>query len=407
MIVGLVLGGICGWALGFLRLPLIVKNDSFWVGLLAGISLFSLVLVVRSSFVRKSVATVSFTKRIWIGGIAIFLVSGGLLVFTLLSRSKHEFKEQLIQKKAEFLQEQALIHAMQQANLGSAMESLFGQIQAEIASNNGKLSSSTIDEVARISQSFEPYAYFQEDSLTTRKFSPERGQLLLFLIASNMDTASFNQTILQTTFAGADLEGAHLSGLNLRGINLMGANLRDAILNEVDLHDSDLRGAILWGAQLRGADLKGIDMRRADVRWAELAEASLRSAHLDGADFSNTLMREVDMEQAKFQFGTMNGAMLYGANLVQTDFLKTSLTRTDFSKANLTWANLQRTDILDVNFEDANLTGVALQEADWLAKLSEWNVAGEQAISDTYIVAKDTAQRFHDVHFLLGHPHDE
>lgn len=401
LIIGLLIGGVIGWALGFLRLPLIEKNDSFWVGLLTGITLACVVLVARSSFVRTSVITVPFSKRVWIGGIAILLVSGGLLTSVFIDITNNVFLEQLMQKKTEQMQELALVNARQQANLGLVMESLFEQIQEEVKTQNGKVSPKTIGEIARISQAFEPYAYFNEDSLSRQKLSPERGQLLLFLISSKMDTASFQQTISKTSFAGADLERAKLVGLDLSGIDLMGANLKDAILNEVDLSESELRGANFWGAQLKRADLSGVDMRRADVRWADLEKAVLSHSNLDGSNFSNALMREVEMVGVKFQFGKLSGATLYNANLLKADFLKTNMVKVDFANAILSMANLQRTDLTDANFDGANLYGVAVQEEDWIEKLTQWQVAGREAISARSVVIKDTARRYHDVHFLL------
>lgn len=401
LIIGLLIGGICGWVLGFLRLPLIEKNDSFWLGLLTGISLASVVLVARSSFVRKSVATVSFSKRVWIGGIAIFLVSGGLLVSMFIDITNDVFLEQLMQKKTEYSHELALVNARQQANLGLVMESLFEQVQEEVNTQNGKLSPKTIGEIARISQAFEPYAYFNEDSLMSQKLSPERGQLLLFLISSKMDTASFQQAISKATFAGADLEGAYLSGLDLSGIDLMGANLKNAMLNKVDLSESDLRGANFWGAQLKRADLSGVDMRRADVRWAELTEASLRYAHLDGADFSNALMQGVDLYDAKFQYGNMSGAMLSGAMLSCGDFELTTMDNIDCSYSNLTMTNLKRVSVQGANFRGAELSGVTIDEENWIEKLKDRQVFGEEEIQANYQIADDSIVRYANSKFIL------
>lgn len=401
LIIGLLIGGICGWALGFLRLPLIEKNDSFWLGLLTGITLASAVLVARSSFVRTSVTTVSFSKRVWIGGIAVFLVSGGLLVSMFIDITNDVFLEQLMQKKTEHLQELALVNARQQANLGLVMESLFEQVQEEVNTQNGKVSPKTIGEIARISQAFEPYAYFNEDSLMSQKLSPERGQLLLFLISCKMDTASFQQAITQATFAGADLEGAKLAGLNLSGIDLMGANLRDAGLNDVDLRDSDLRGANLWGVQMKRADLIGVDMRRADVRWAELEEATLRYALLDGADFSDALMRKVDLYDAKFQYGDLSGAMLSEAFLSCADFELTKMNQIDCSFSDLSMANLKRVEVNEANFRGAELTGITVGEEDWIGKLPERKVAGDDKIRAKYQIANDSIVRYANSKYIL------
>ncbi|MDP5169385.1 MAG: pentapeptide repeat-containing protein, partial [Bacteroidia bacterium] len=108
-----------------------------------------------------------------------------------------------------------------------------------------------------------------------------------------------------------------------------------------------------------------------------------------------------EMEAAKFQFGDIRGAMLHGANLSRADFLKTNMARVDVSMANLRMANLQRADLSEANFQGAELWGVALQEEDWISRLSGWKVAGEKVIRAQYFVTKDTARRYHDVHYLL------
>lgn len=386
LIIGLLLGSILGWALGFLRLPLIVKNDSFWIGLLAGICLSSLVLVIRSSFGRKLVATSTFTKRGWIGGIAIFLVSGGLVAAALIDQANDTFKEQLMQKKTEFDWEQALIQARQQANLGMVMESLFEQVHEDVSTQNGKLSPKTIKEIARISQSFEPYSYFDADSLTKQKLSPERGQLLLFLISSKMDTASFQQAISQATFAGADLEGAKLAGLDLSGIDLRGARLKNAELNGVNLSEADLREGDFWGAHIRQGKLYKADMRRVDLRWAELVEADMKEVYLDGANLSNAVASKVDMRKVIFQWGEMSGIMGDYANYSEADFEKTVMKRANFSGADFTNANLRRTDLEETNLREANLFKVIVAEDDWLEILEASRVLGAQEIQDRYSV---------------------
>ncbi len=53
LLIGLVLGLVIGWAMGFLRLPYLEKNYSFLFGSIAALALVSLVLLLLRSWNRN------------------------------------------------------------------------------------------------------------------------------------------------------------------------------------------------------------------------------------------------------------------------------------------------------------------------------------------------------------------
>src|SRR5204862_7893161 len=139
-----------------------------------------------------------------------------------------------------------LIESCRRSSLVILMNDILDKVDDDLKNNpGGKLSDKTIASiVAAFNYTFIPYRYWEGDSLSEKKLSPEKGQLLLELFIKNIDTSSFNKIKLNAHFSGADLRKG-----DLRGVDLSGADLKD-----VDLSDADLSGASLSSADLRGAN---------------------------------------------------------------------------------------------------------------------------------------------------------
>jgi Pentapeptide repeats (8 copies) len=104
-------------------------------------------------------------------------------------------------------------------------------------------------------------------------------------------TRSFHQGEPESLqLLGAYLRGANLMGANLRRANLSGANLADTSLFGTNLSDTNLRRANLSGARLypsayylpsmnfSGANLSGANLMGADLTGAALSQAQLEEA---------------------------------------------------------------------------------------------------------------------------------
>jgi hypothetical protein len=89
------------------------------------------------------------------------------------------------------------------------------------------------------------------------------------------------------------LEEYRSISLDLRGANLEGANLYGANLEGANLYGAVLRGAFLEDANLEGAYL------RADLRGANLPRAVLLGAVLEGADLRGANLGAADLEGAR------------------------------------------------------------------------------------------------------------
>ncbi|OJJ15410.1 hypothetical protein BKI52_39010 [marine bacterium AO1-C] len=168
-----------------------------------------------------------------------------------------------------------------------------------------KLSSQLEGRIISLCNSLKPYRYLEEGSLVQQSLSPERGQLLVSLIESNIDTKSIFK---KTTFEGADLEKstfeyADLNLLNLKKSNLMAANLFRAYLIKANLEGANLNYAnmklsALLGVNLKEGSLNYTDLSSANLDYADLSEANLIKANLNGAYLMGTNLSGANLKGA-------------------------------------------------------------------------------------------------------------
>lgn len=283
--------------------------------------------------------------------LTVFAAVGGLMGTILLYN-----QNQLLQAQNRKIDIQTSLmeserRGSQVVLMGNVLEDMSAEIQrqkdegARNDSTGYELSSSLIGRIAATSQGFMPYKFLQGDTLTAKEYSLERGQLLLALVNSRLDSLSMERINRSCTFLSAYLNGfnlreARLYGADLYQADLRGADLQRANLREVDLGGADLRlsqlvGINLRGANLRGANLGGANLREADLRGGDLYRANLRGAMLSNTDFREAILIRANLREVK-----LNGTNLYrtglgGADLRGADFLGANLLEADLGGANL------------------------------------------------------------------------
>lgn len=209
---------------------------------------------------------------------------------------------------------------LQEAERRSALVFLLGNtleaINTELKEDYGKdsirnLSPQLIGQIIALSRSLKPYRFLEEDTLIPKPLSPERGQLLVSLVESQLDDITFEEIILKANFEGADLRGADLKMKNLSSINLFGADLSQVDFSETDLSWAQLSETKIKEANLYRAYLRGIDLSKSDLSGAELVGARLMEADLSFANLSRASLKGADLRIARF-----HKANLYRINLV-------------------------------------------------------------------------------------------
>jgi len=159
----------------------------------------------------------------------------------------------------------------------------------------------------------------QSASLSDRPLSPERGQLLLSLLAAP-PTLLGDLWELRPDFRQVDLAETRLAGMDLSHLRLeLGS------FDRVSATLALFRSASLSGASFEEATLLGADFTKSDVQvassprnWTDLRGSSFRGARLNranfsGADLTGAVMAEAVLFDTMFEDATMKGVDLEGA----------------------------------------------------------------------------------------------
>ena len=287
LLISIGLGAILGWILGFLRLPALENKFSFSLGFIACLTIILLGFLIvhvwnktanSSTFKKKTVRSISTLSLILLGGFA-----SSFLFFQQNKFFKIQ-KEQLNSKLAKQFELEA---STRKSNSLILINNLLDKIQNELNSNPKRiLSEETIERITTLNYSFEPYRYFKGEKFSKKKWSPERGQLLLSLTKMKIDSSSFNYLKLKNSFFGADLSNANLVGADLSHVDLREALLDHANLTGANLNQATLEKASLQKVNLSDATLNGINLKNAEMQWTEFQAAELIGAFLNGANMS-------------------------------------------------------------------------------------------------------------------------
>ena len=224
----------------------------------------------------------------------LFVSFAGLLGTVLLYNQNKLLTQQnaFIQQQTYRLDQQTYLQeAGRRSSLIFLMGNLLDAIDRELKADIGRpgvrdLSPQIIGQIVALSTSLRPYRYLENGSLVDREISPERGQLLLSLVNSEIDNSALRRIFLSADFSYAELSeavlaGEYLGSINLREANLSKANLNGAsailvgaILSKANLSDTDLREAIIEQTDFRGASLYGTDLRGVDLTTSDWTQQS-------------------------------------------------------------------------------------------------------------------------------------
>lgn len=276
-----------------------------------------------------------------------------LLLFS--QNNKIDRQNDLIKKQNEKIEKQVYLEeASRRNNLVLLMDNILEKVNDEIVDGNGTLSKPLIGRISALSQGFQPYYFLEDDSLTKKPYSPERGQLLLALANSGINAATLDIIYAKATFKQAYLKGAQMDSLYLKKVNLAEAHLSEAFLRS-----ADLEGAKLWEADLKIAHLD---------QWSNLS-----GANLSGADCRNTVF---------------NSSILNGTSLGNADLRNAQLNNTDLSET-----DLRKTKLLNASLSGACLDKKKVKSENWIDNLKIWNVSGYNQIKEKYDIVGNSGLR--------------
>ncbi len=305
--------------------------------------------------VSKDTLSEILAQVVWritrIGTFAIVAAMAPLLIMAvqtwMLGRQneKLDIQNGLLGRQNERLDQQInLEEGNRRSSLIFFMSNIMDKLDIELRSNaNRSLSDPLIGRIVSLSQSMRPYRYLENDSLTPRQLSPERGQLLFSLVNSNLDKSTYDKIYARANFNYADLREANFSEAYLRRAKLAHSSFSNANFNYADLQDADLSNAWLEEATFRNTSMNGINLAGANLRESRMENITMLDGNLSNAD-----LRHIYLEG-------------------------------NFSGTNLEGVKMQNASLVDVNLE-----GCYFQSHGWIDSLKYLEVKGLRFVRDIY-----------------------
>lgn len=256
-----------------------------------------------------------------IGAFAIFVAAAPLLIMAvqtyILNRQNHKLSEQntLLSKQNDRLDQQInLAEGSRRSSLVFFMSNILDRMDDELRNNSQrKLSAELIGRIVSLSQALRPYRYLENDKLTERQLSPERGQLLFSLINSNLHEETYDKIFMRANFNYADLQEANFEDAYMKNAKLAHSYFYKANFTNAQLQNADLSYAYLENATFNQTQMDNADLSNANLRNSEMEDISLKNGNLEMAD-----LREIHLE-GNFRGCNIEGIIIQEATLANVD----------------------------------------------------------------------------------------
>lgn len=184
------------------------------------------------------------------------------------------------------------------------------------------LSPQLIGRITSLSIRLKPYAFLEGDTLIEKPLSPERGQLLINLLESNLKKSTYDKLFEKAKFSYADLEevkfsaNTYLYRVMLENANLKGAILARSNLIAAELSNSDLSKADLYGTDLTKAVFYNTILRETNLNSTILLGLDFNNCDLQGAKFNSTIIRGVEFTKSNLKNAKLDYALIDDKNWI-------------------------------------------------------------------------------------------
>lgn len=337
-------------------------------------------------------------STITVASVSIVSIVGLIIAFRandLLSKQNDKIEKQteLIKVQNERIKEQTyLTESSRRATLIFELTSILDKIDEEIDkvppdSLTPKLSDRLEGRIIALSLSLRPYRYLQDNGVLTKAMSPERGQLLISLIASKINMSNIS---LRGDFTRADLKNADLRNTTLDNIRLGESDLSSSELNNSSFSNADIKNAILTKAEI-----EEVNFSKADISFTNLDLCTgdrvnfynclLERSVLDSTSTFASYFKDIkasflsikagrflecDFSNAVMPFSNLSGSNFYGSN---------------FTDANLRNSTLKKANFTNVIFKNVKLDSAIVDSKNWIDSLSI-NSVDKQSLKEKYEV---------------------
>lgn len=162
------------------------------------------------------------------------------------------------------------------------------------------LSNSLVNRISSLSRGFLPYRILVDGKLSEDEYSIERGQLLLALAESNLDSVTNYRVFTKSDFSSSYLRKVNFANVDLSNVRMPNSDLRQAVFNRVTLN-----GSVLDGSDLRGAEFSYVTGRNTELQGVSLQNSLFSYCRFYAANFSNARLNESELLTNSFECSKM------------------------------------------------------------------------------------------------------
>jgi uncharacterized protein YjbI with pentapeptide repeats len=308
-----------------------------FIGVMFGASLRESVSKLVDEFYARKVEKETVKEAVYallhrltrVGTIGLIIALTPLLLAALqvyyLSRQneKLDFQNRRIEQQT-YLQE-----AERRSSLVFLFDNVLDKMDEELKVNavRRELSPQLIGRIVALSKALKPYRYLENDAINPRQSSPERGQLLLSLLTSNLHPNTLDRIFQLGDFSHVELQDIVLDGAYLRKIKLPYATMSRVSMVGADLTDADFSHAEL--VNVRGFQTDRPNRARFDH--ANFFQASISKSDFSGCSFKHANFSGSHLRQVDFSRALLNEAKLEETRLDTVQFDRARLINTRFS----------------------------------------------------------------------------
>ncbi len=219
--------------------------------------------------------------------VRVRLLSLILLLFSILPSLVTLY---ILVKQNQLIETQnALVEGSRKSSYSFQIAGLFDAIDSK-----GISGQNIIPRIAALSHSLTPYRILEENGkLSERMYSPERTQLLLFLIQAKISPANLDKIYARADFSNCNFKNTNLSGAYLAGINLSNSSFENAELHRANLNEANLTKSNFEKAQFSNG--KAIN---AIFSGSNLTSAKITNTNLSGSDFIGTKTSNTNFDRS-------------------------------------------------------------------------------------------------------------
>ncbi len=252
---------------------------------------------------RRSASFEAVISRIFApstGAAAGVTFTAGLgLYFAYQANQLLSTQNELILKQTEHISIQtelaeATRRAGSSSDLGNVLNAIAAEIEKASDDQKKKLSPGLYGRVIALSRALRPYKFLDNSgNLITKPLSPERGQLLISLLAAEVDLTPL---VRKADFSYSFLDSANLRGATLKQLNFSSSSFKNADLTHADMRSTEINYCDFSHATLVGTDFSYYSSPRVSdengktinhgATWVTMSEG----ATFDAANLSHAIM---------------------------------------------------------------------------------------------------------------------